>query len=208
MVPSGSHSWHDLLYQPIAIIFHQCGGELRSVVAESRGHPAPYASMGSGFIEPTVAKLTLREPAQTARAHSCRRGAATSSSAAALLRHRRAAVAAADRRSMLACEHGADRPQLLHLLWTHPRIAEVELLDRLDDSCRHNQPRKPPVVSRHDKPWRPLGGGRPDRLLIGAHVVGPVAPLAHIRHREFPGFCGLSSRSRKRFFCLSRDTFR
>src|SRR5215469_12528949 len=88
--------------------------------------------------------------------------------------------------SALAGQRRAYRPKLLLLLAAHARIFQVQFLHRLHDGRRHHEPREPLVVGRHDEPRRILRGGRPDGLLVGVHIGGPVAALARIGHGELP----------------------
>ena len=94
-------------------------------------------------------------------------------------------------------------------LLRHPAGLQSETRDGLGEDGRDQRARDPLVVGRDDVPRRPLGARGGQRVLVG---VPGSRPSRRARARSavenFQCFSGSSSRSRKRFFCSSFETFR
>src|SRR5262245_10372977 len=78
---------------------------------------------------------------------------------------------------LLREEHLLDAGELGELCLADFRVLEAERRQRLDDGRPDDDPREPLVVGRDDVPRRVLRGRVPDHVLVGAHVVLPVAAL-------------------------------
>src|SRR5580698_3362200 len=101
----------------------------------------------------------------------------------------RTAIAVAMRvssRLLFRLELGARGGKVLFLLCRGLRIFEIKLLDRLDDRRGDDKAGEPLVVRGHNEPRRVFRRRRLNRLLIGVHVVVPVAAFAHVGGGEFP----------------------
>src|SRR3984957_8647990 len=89
-------------------------------------------------------------------------------------------------RLLFRLELSAGGGEVLFLLCRDLRIFEIKLLDRLDDRRGDDKGGETLVDRGHNEPRRVFRRLHLNRLLIGVHVVVPVAPFAHVGVREFP----------------------
>src|SRR4051794_34368983 len=92
-----------------------------------------------------------------------------------------AAASAVTGASLLGHQRAAGPRELRELLLADLRVAEAERVQGVDDRRRDADPREPLVVGRDDVPGGALARRAADHVLVGAHVLLPVAALLGVR---------------------------
>src|SRR5258708_4032530 len=87
---------------------------------------------------------------------------------------------------LLLLQHRADPLRFLPPLRVSFWVSRLQVLERIDDDLRHDQPRIALVIGRNDVPGCVFGAGGAQAVLISGHVVVPKRSLLNIRHAELP----------------------
>src|SRR6478752_5356875 len=98
----------------------------------------------------------------------------------------RAILSAAQRADRLFLQPPANGLQFALALRIRRGIAEIKPAKLIENNLRYDQPGVSLVIGRHNVPGACFGAGGADRLLIGVHIVLPVAALLDVGGVDFP----------------------